>query len=121
MDEDNIKVYATFGDAGWSFDALNRRDDNADTDAEMAIDSLDNDSTAAEHDTDRDDSWNEMQEEFQLGAGDSMNNDFEDDHALYSGAHQDGPYHIEDTTMMMSDDSPVVDINLSDDPHSKMD
>jgi hypothetical protein len=49
-----------------------------------------------------------------------MTNDFEDDHALYSGAHQDGSYHIEDTNMM-SDDSPVVDINLSDDPHSKMD
>ena len=120
MEEDNTKLYAPFGNAGWSFDALNDRDDNADTDAEMAIDSLDNDSTAAEHDTDGDERWNDPDDSFQLG-DDSMSNDFEDDHALYSGAHQDGSYHIEDTQMMMGDDSPVVDINLSDDPHSKMD
>ena len=116
MEEDNTKQYAPFGDQIWGFGALDNGDDNADTDAEMAID---NDSTAAEHDTDRDDSWNEIDDSFQLG-DDSMTNDFEDDHALYSGAHQDGSYHIEDTNMM-SDDSPVVDINLSDDPHSKMD
>ena len=116
MEEDNTKQYAPFGDQSWGFGALDDGDDNADTDAEMAID---NDSTAAEHDTDRDDSWNDIDDSFQLG-DDSMTNDFEDDHALYSGAHQDGSYHIEDTNMM-SDDSPVVDINLSDDPHSKMD
>jgi hypothetical protein len=119
MDEDNSKQYAPFGDQSWGFGALDDRDDNADTDAEMAI-SLDNDSTAAEHDTDRDDSWNDIDDSFQLGAGDSMDHDYEDDHALYSGSRDSAAFHIEDTTMM-SDDSPVVDINLSDDPHSKMD
>ena len=120
MDEDNRQQYATFGEQSWDFTALDRGDDNADTDAEMAIDSLDNDSTAAEHDTDRDDSWNELQEEFNIGGGDSMDHDFEDDHAMYSGGRETEALHLEDAGMM-SDDSPVVDINLSDEPHSKMD
>jgi len=120
MDEDNSKQYAPFGDSGWSFDALDGRDDNADTDAEMAIDSLDNDSTAAEHDTDRDDSWNDMQEEFQFGGDDRMDNDYEDDHDMYSGGRDSAALHLENPAMM-SDDPPPVDINLSDEPHSKMD
>ena len=119
MEEDNNKQYGNHGGQSWSFDALDEMTNNADTDAEMAI-SIDNDSTAAEHDTDRDDSWNDLDDSFQLGAGDNMEHEYEDDHALYSGAHDPEAFHIEDTNMM-SDDSPVVDINLSDDPHSKMD
>ena len=117
MDEDNNKQYAPFGQAAWSFDALDNRDDNADTDAEMAI-SIDNDSTAAEHDTDRDDSWNDIDDSFQLGTGDSMDHDYEDNHALYSGAHDPEAFHIENANMMSDE---VVDINLPDEPHSKMD
>ena len=113
MDEDNTKQYAPFGDAAWGFEALDSRDDNADTDAEMAID---NDSTAAEHDTDRDESWNDIDDSFQLGGGDNM--DFEDDHAMYSGGRESEAFHVEDAAMMSDD---VVDINLSDEPHSKMD
>jgi hypothetical protein len=115
MEDDNNKQYAPFGEAAWSFDALDSRDDNADTDAEMAID---NDSTAAEHDTDGSERWNDLDDSFQLGAGDSMDHDFEDDHALYSGGRESETYHIEDSAMMSDD---VVDINLPDDPHSKMD
>jgi hypothetical protein len=87
----------------------------------MVIYRSDNDSTAAEQDTDREDErWNDLDEGFQVGGDNSMDNDYEDDHALYSNAHEDGAFHIEDTTMM-SDDPPAVDIDLPDDSHAKMD
>jgi ubiquitin carboxyl-terminal hydrolase 4/11/15 len=121
LDEDNNKQYANLNESSWGFDALDDKGDNADTDAEMVIGRSDNDSTAAEQDTDREDErWNDLDEGFQVGGDNSMDNDYEDDHALYSNAHEDGAFHIEDTTMM-SDDPPAVDIDLPDDSHAKMD
>jgi ubiquitin carboxyl-terminal hydrolase 4/11/15 len=110
-----------YGNAGsdWSFGVL----DNADTDPGAALlDTLDVDSNAADHDTDREDSWNDMEEGFQFGGDTTMNEDYEDDHGLYSNAHESA-LHFEgpEDTSMVSDDPPTVDINLSDDMRTKMD
>jgi ubiquitin carboxyl-terminal hydrolase 4/11/15 len=112
-----------YGNTGseWSFGVL----DNADTDPETALlenfdrGDADVDSNAADHDTDREDSWNDLGEAFQYGGDTSMNEDYEDDHGLYSNAHayESEALHLEDPedTRMVSDEPPTVDINLSDD------
>jgi ubiquitin carboxyl-terminal hydrolase 4/11/15 len=110
----NNKLYGNTG-SDWSFGVL----DNADNYPETTL--LDNfadvDSNAADHDTDREDVWNDVDESFQYGGDTNMAEDYEDDHGLYSGAHDDGALHFEDVedTNMVSDDPPAVDINLSDD------
>lgn len=116
----NHTQYGTNG-AAWSFDALNDNNSNADSDAEMLLDGVNGDanSTAAEQDSDRDDSWNDLEEDFNAGGdGSAMDYDYEDDHAMYSTAHSSGALHLES---IVSDDPPAVDINLSDDSRMKMD
>jgi len=124
MDEESLSnntQYANLNEPSWSFAALDNRNPNADSDAEMAIDLFDNDSTVAEQDSERDESWNDIDEGFHIGVDDSMHEEYQDDHSMYSNARASSEaYHIEDTTMM-SDDPPAVDITLSDDPHAKMD
>jgi ubiquitin carboxyl-terminal hydrolase 4/11/15 len=127
MDEDsasnnnnNNKLYGNIGEPSWGFEALIPKADNADSDAEMSNNFRDNDSTIAEQDSDRDERWNDVDEGFHIGDGYAMDNEYEDDHTMYSIARDDGTVHIEDTAMM-SDDPAPVDINLSDDSHSKMD
>lgn len=112
----NNKQYGNIAAPSWGFDALSNKDDHADSDAEMLLDRCDNDSTVAEQDTDREDNWNDV-DEFAFG---SLDQAFQDDHAMYSTARDSGALHLEDTNMM-SDDPPPVDINLSDNPHDKMD
>lgn len=122
--DDAPRQYGNIGPSSWSFDALGHTDNNADSDAEMLLDKLDGDvdSTAAEQDSDRDADWNNMIEDFTLGVDDTMADDYQDDHTMYSNArdaHVDA-LHLEDTAML-SDDPPAVDITLPDDPHAKMD
>jgi ubiquitin carboxyl-terminal hydrolase 4/11/15 len=113
----NNRQYGNTG-SDWSFGVL----DNADNYPETALleNFADVDSNAADHDTDREDSWNDLGEEFQYGGDITMNEDYEDDHGLYSHAHEPEALHLEDTSMV-SDDPPTVDINLSDDLRTKMD
>jgi ubiquitin carboxyl-terminal hydrolase 4/11/15 len=107
-----------YGNTGseWSFGVL----DNADNYPETTLleNFADVDSNAADHDTDREDGWNDPNEGFQFGGDDTnMGEDYEDDHGLYSNAHDSGALHFEDVedTSMVSDEPPTVDINLSDD------
>lgn len=133
----NRQQYGNVETPGWGFDALGSTDDTtADDDAEMLLDKVDADaddadSNAAEQDFDdreEDDDYPNMQtptswmdrdedESFTLGG------DYRDDHSLYSDAR-----HVEDASMThvdddddRDDDTPVVDIRLSDDSNTKMD
>lgn len=124
MADDDIagnRQYGNITPASWGFGAIDDNNSNADSDAEMLLDGVNGDanSTAAEQDSDRDDSWNNLDEEFNAGGDQSaMDYDYEDDHAMYSNAHSSGALHLES---IVSDDPPAVEITLSDDSRMKMD
>jgi ubiquitin carboxyl-terminal hydrolase 4/11/15 len=111
----NNRQYGNVGPPSWDFEALNSKLADS-SNAEMRpLDKVDGDadSTAAEHDTEREDSWNDLEQGFQLGGDPTTDDEYQDNHALYSGSRESGALHLEDTTMM-SDDAPAIDINLPD-------
>ncbi|KAM0716373.1 hypothetical protein Q7P37_007818 [Cladosporium fusiforme] len=130
------RQYGNIGNNPWDFGALDAQNNNADTGAEMLLDTLggqptneDADSNVADGDFAdqsymRDtpgssvDGWNDTNQSFTLGDDQPLM--YHDPHT--SDAHVDA-LHLEDTedASMMDDDLPTVDITLPDNPHAKMD
>ena len=137
MGDDNNsgnRQYGNVDNPSWSFAGLGPTDDTtADHGADMLLDKVDDDadSTTAEQDLedigDGDDyidmrtptSWMDRDEDESFTLG-----DYQDDHSMYSDARhvEDASMtHVDDDDHHRDDDSPVVDIRLSDDSNTKMD
>lgn len=128
----NTLLYGNKGNQTWSFGNLEVQNTNADTDTEMPNlkglrdndAAADVDSNAAEQDSDRErfadiddqfwggshntpdsNGWNDPNDDFMIG---DTSDDWADNHAMYSAAHD-----YQDTKMT-DDDQPPVDIKLSD-------
>lgn len=126
----HMRAYGNQGGDDWSFDILKEQDNNADADTDMLLghptDAEDNDSNAADQGDLPDDfvwdatedNWNARETSFQIGG-----DDYEDDHTMYSGAHeQDGIDYMTPGGVSEPDaESQAVDIMLSPDKSGETD